>query len=189
MNMSAWSRSRWWGVVVMLSTTLLSIDYVTGPFILFPITFVFPVALAGWFLGRWSAMALAVTLSMARFVWVTAWGIPQFGWLVALVNALVDLVVLVLLGFLVDLVARQQRSLDRRVQTLEGLLPICSFCKKIRKPDGVWEAVEVYVTARSDAQFSHGLCEACIRQHYPEVFATDAHRPVDPGTAPEPAGG
>jgi hypothetical protein len=50
--------------------------------------------------------------------------------------------------------------------TLEGILPICSFCKKIRRPDGEWEGLEVYISERSTAQFSHGLCTTCEREHY-----------------------
>jgi len=44
------------------------------------------------------------------------------------------------------------------IRTLRGLLPICASCKKIRDDEGYWRNLEQYVTADSEAQFSHGLC-------------------------------
>lgn len=62
----------------------------------------------------------------------------------------------------------------QEVAQLEGILPICCFCKKIRREDGEeqndddWVAVEEYVRDRSDAEFSHGICPDCMRTHYPD---------------------
>jgi response regulator RpfG family c-di-GMP phosphodiesterase len=54
------------------------------------------------------------------------------------------------------------------IKTLQGILPICSFCKKIRDDEGYWDRVEVYVEKHSDAEFSHGICPECMKIHYPE---------------------
>ncbi|MBA3029654.1 MAG: hypothetical protein FP816_12735, partial [Desulfobacteraceae bacterium] len=48
------------------------------------------------------------------------------------------------------------------------ILPICSFCKKIRDDKGYWEQVEVYVGDHSHADFSHSICPDCMRINYPE---------------------
>jgi PAS domain S-box-containing protein len=56
----------------------------------------------------------------------------------------------------------------RRVKTLNGLLPICASCKKIRNDGGYWEQVETYIRSRSNAEFTHGICPDCVRQLYPE---------------------
>ena len=48
-----------------------------------------------------------------------------------------------------------------RIQTLEGIVPICSVCKKIRSDDGAWERLEIYVSKHTNAKFSHGFCEQC----------------------------
>lgn len=56
------------------------------------------------------------------------------------------------------------------VKTLRGILPICSYCKKIRDDDGYWNQVEVYIRKRSDANFSHGICPDCMKEHYPEEY-------------------
>jgi PAS domain S-box-containing protein len=52
-----------------------------------------------------------------------------------------------------------------QVKTLRGLLPICSCCKKIRDDQGYWTAVEVYVMAHSQAEFTHGICPDCEREY------------------------
>ena len=47
------------------------------------------------------------------------------------------------------------------VKALRGLLPICSYCKKVRNDGNYWEQIETYVSEHSDAQFSHGICPEC----------------------------
>jgi hypothetical protein len=54
----------------------------------------------------------------------------------------------------------------KEVRTLQGLIPICAQCKKIRDDKGFWQKVEVYLEERSDARFTHGLCEDCIQKLY-----------------------
>lgn len=66
------------------------------------------------------------------------------------------------------LIKELKSALDE-IKTLSGLLPICSHCKKIRDDSGYWLGVEHYIAARSDAQFSHGICPDCMREFYPKV--------------------
>jgi hypothetical protein len=47
------------------------------------------------------------------------------------------------------------------VKQLQGLLPICAYCKRIRNDDNYWEQLESYIGERSGAQFSHGICPEC----------------------------
>jgi len=47
------------------------------------------------------------------------------------------------------------------VKVLRGLLPICSYCKKVRGDENYWEQIESYVSEHSDAQFSHSICPEC----------------------------
>jgi tetratricopeptide (TPR) repeat protein len=56
------------------------------------------------------------------------------------------------------------------VRTLKGLIPICSNCKKVRDDRGFWEAVETYVSDRSDASFSHSICGDCGPLLYPGAW-------------------
>jgi hypothetical protein len=62
-----------------------------------------------------------------------------------------------------------ERSLQRRVKILEGMLPICSHCKNIRNDKGDWERMEAYISRRSEAEFSHGICPSCSDKHYPDM--------------------
>ncbi|AGF78007.1 ABC-type phosphate/phosphonate transport system, periplasmic component [Desulfocapsa sulfexigens DSM 10523] len=56
------------------------------------------------------------------------------------------------------------------IKTLQGILPLCSFCKKVRDDKGYWEQVDVYIHKNSDANISHGICPDCMKEHYPEEY-------------------
>jgi DNA repair exonuclease SbcCD ATPase subunit len=69
----------------------------------------------------------------------------------------------------------QQKTADlqealAQVKQLKGLLPICASCKKIRDDKGYWQSVEHYVSAHSEAQFSHDICPDCMKKLYPAYF-------------------
>jgi len=57
-----------------------------------------------------------------------------------------------------------------KVKVLQGMLPICSYCKKIRDDQGYWNQIEVYISEHSGAEFSHGLCPHCAHTLYPDIF-------------------
>ena len=73
------------------------------------------------------------------------------------------------------LLKRLQVTIDRlentlkEVKILRGILPICSFCKKIRNDNGYWDQVENYVSRHTEAGFSHSVCPDCLAKHYPEL--------------------
>ncbi len=73
--------------------------------------------------------------------------------------ALVTCVVIVLIK--ISIAAYQ-----KRIETLKGIVPICSFCKQIRDDKGYWSQVEEYVAKHTEAQFSHGVCPHCMEKHY-----------------------
>ena len=56
---------------------------------------------------------------------------------------------------------RQLEDALARVKRLQGLLPICSYCKRVRNDQNYWQQVEAYITERSEAAFSHGICPDC----------------------------
>jgi DNA-binding response OmpR family regulator len=58
-------------------------------------------------------------------------------------------------------VAERIVGLQREVNQLQGLLPICCYCKSIRDDKNYWQKVETYLHARTEATFSHGICPAC----------------------------
>ncbi len=65
-----------------------------------------------------------------------------------------------------ELIDRLQAALAE-VKKLSGFLPICSHCKKIRDDQGYWKQIETYIQEHSEAEFSHGICPECLKEHYP----------------------
>jgi YesN/AraC family two-component response regulator len=59
---------------------------------------------------------------------------------------------------------RQLQEALARVNQLHGLLPMCSYCKKIRDDHNYWQQVETYIAKHSDARFSHGICPDCYER-------------------------
>jgi len=55
------------------------------------------------------------------------------------------------------------------IKTLRGLLPICSYCKKIRDDKGYWNRIESYIQDHSGAEFTHGMCPECLKKFYPDL--------------------
>jgi len=76
-------------------------------------------------------------------------------------------------------VAELQAALSN-VKKLHGLLPICSYCKRIRGDDQYWQQVEGYIAEHSEAQFSHGICPACyatVSAELDEISRNKARNP------------
>lgn len=110
---------------------------------------------------------------------VNARFIPEFGWYLIveqaedeatrrifttlLMNLAIGLVVAAVVLVLVSLTIKAYQS---RIETLRGIVPICSFCKQIRDDQGYWSQVEAYVSKHTDATFTHGVCPACKEKHY-----------------------
>jgi phosphoserine phosphatase RsbU/P len=66
--------------------------------------------------------------------------------------------------------ARRLEDAIDRIKTLEGFLPICSYCKKVRDDQSYWQKIEDYIAAHTNAVFSHGVCPACWEKHIrPEI--------------------
>ena len=55
------------------------------------------------------------------------------------------------------------------IKILQGILPICASCKKIRDDQGSWNQIESYIRKHSEAEFSHGICPDCARELYPDL--------------------
>lgn len=85
-------------------------------------------------------------------------------------------------GVMVDITERKKTEAEREqlikelqealaaVKTLRGLLPICSYCKKIRDDKGYYHQIESYIHEHSEAEFSHGICPECAKEHFPDMY-------------------
>jgi hypothetical protein len=152
---------------LLLSAVTLALDYVTGPHIRFPIMFALPVVMASWYRRGPLGMCLALFLSAARLGLAWHWD-PLTPWTMTedMVHFLIHLVVLGTLAYLTATAAQERRALQEQVRVLRGILPICSFCKKIRDREGQWQVLEAYITHYSEAEFSHGVWPSCAQEHY-----------------------
>ncbi len=104
----------------------------------------------------------------------------------------------VVLGTALDVTPRKQVEQENRalieglqealaqVKTLRGILPICSYCKKIRDDQGYWERVESYVSRHTDALFTHGMCPDCFQKAMKEL--EESQRRTRPDEAEAAAG-
>lgn len=63
---------------------------------------------------------------------------------------------------------KQRQELEAaadKIRSLEKLLPICSYCKKVRSDKNYWQEVEVYISEHTDTMFSHSICPSCYEIH------------------------
>lgn len=154
---NAWYSVFW----IVLGIFVLFLECMTGPEIQFPIIYAVPVFLASRYRNvRWG-VGLAVALPLLRMEANLLWGEQTFS-LLLIVNVLIRMAVLAALAVAVDRIM----MLTREIKVLRGILPVCSFCKKIRTDSGEWEQMEAYISARSEAEFSHGFCPDCAEKHY-----------------------
>lgn len=121
--------------------------------------------LAGWGLIFWGIYVLFFPLMP---LWPA--GLPlTFGFLVGFhVLAVVGMTVLIM-----DRMRVRAETIENHAQRLEGLLPICARCKKIRDDQDHWHSIETYIQERPDAEFSHGICPECAKILCPEFRLYD----------------
>lgn len=68
----------------------------------------------------------------------------------------------------------------KRIKRLEGLIPICMYCKKIRNTGEIWQNLEEYLVEHSDASFTHGMCPGCLEEHMNGLHAMfEGKSPLD----------
>jgi K+-sensing histidine kinase KdpD len=56
------------------------------------------------------------------------------------------------------------------IKILRGILPICSYCKRIRSEEEAWAPMETYIHEHSEADFSHTVCPDCLGKHFPDIY-------------------
>src|SRR5258708_3863688 len=118
----------WWVaacVAIIWADYLGGIDY-------FPLLYMVPVVLAAWYSGTGPAIALAVVVTVVRLAFLAA--LPREAGLFSTLGlmTLARGVVVAFIALWFSRLSAIERALEKRVRVLEGLLPICSFCKNIR---------------------------------------------------------
>jgi PAS domain S-box-containing protein len=69
-------------------------------------------------------------------------------------------------GCIIDITSLKQAQ--EEVRRLRGIIPICMHCKGIRNDSGYWTKLEEYIEANADVEFSHSICDNCLKERYPE---------------------
>lgn len=64
---------------------------------------------------------------------------------------------------------QQLQEAIKEIKALRGILPVCSFCKRVRDDQGFWEQVDVYLQRHSRADISHSICPECAKERYPDI--------------------
>lgn len=64
---------------------------------------------------------------------------------------------------------RELQQANAHVRTLQGLLPICMYCKSIRDDSDTWQRLESYISDHSGVMFSHSMCDDCLEKHHPDL--------------------
>lgn len=176
-GVSSPSQYTWRLVGIPLTLIVALLDYFTRNELQVSVLYLVPIALASWKLTRGEAVFVA---SFSALIWfvaetpvlrqtTTVW-IPFLNML-ALFG--VFLTVALILSALREAFAEQKRLIREleealgRVKTLTGLLPMCSWCKKVRDDQGYWKAVEAYIHEHSNAEVTHGICPECRTSFFP----------------------
>lgn len=153
---------------VWMVVAIAALDYSTPGAVQVSALFVLPMAYAAWFGGRrWGFLLAASVVGLrASVVYLNP---PPWSLRISIINVAIRFAVLMLVVWLVDRVAMQRR----RLRILEGLLPICSYCKRIRGDSDEWQQIERYISTHSEAVFSHGVCPTCAKEHYGDLLASN----------------
>lgn len=177
------------GVRTLRKLTVVAVSVIAATLLTFPLVptvihsrdllFIAAVILVSRYEGAIPGICAAL-LSVVVFDWYFDQSPHAFDFAVG--NGL-RIVVFIAVSLLITYLDRQRRRATERlittnaelqkalneVKTLRGILPICAYCKKIRTEPETWMAVENYIRQHSDAEFSHGVCPDCLRQHFPEI--------------------
>ena len=163
--LSALSRTSTYPIIGL---AILLLDLGTGPFLLFPILFVIPVALAAWFCSARLAYTLAFLLPLGRF-FIAAFVDMPYPLVYIVANAFIRIAVLAFMAFLVSRTARQTKELERRVN---DLVTMCAWSHTVEY-QGEWISFEQYLLRRFNINTSHGISPAEVKKAFGELQPND----------------
>jgi K+-sensing histidine kinase KdpD len=170
------SRILWRILGIPLTIVIALLDHAVWRDLNVSVLYLIPIALASWKLGRTESVLVS---AVSACVWFVDHGLssrqtPGLGFL--LLNTLGLFGVFITVGLVLSALrkafADQQRLIGelqealQQVTTLSSLLPICSWCRKVRDDRGYWTAVEAYFQKHSRTEFTHAICPECRVAHF-----------------------
>lgn len=164
------------GITTLLLLLVAWLDYATAPELGFFVFYFIPLVFVAWHGNALWNLCFSV---LASVLWFEAdtytrhlYSSPSISYW----NAGVRLIAFVFVTFMItrmkylfDHERQLNEELSRamaEIKALSGLLSICASCKKIRDQQGAWHQIEVYISKRSAATFSHGICPECMVRLY-----------------------
>ena len=150
---------------VGVAVILLILEYMSGALIQFPIVLVVPVILASWFCAPYIGYIFAVGMAVIRLSFNFFWD-DQLALEPEIIHAIINVCIFLFLAYITGKAVRKTQE----AKLLQGILPVCTFCKMIRDKDDKWYPIEDYIEKYTDANFSHGICPECAQFHYGDIL-------------------
>ena len=156
---------------VAVLAVVTAVDTFTSYELGFSAFYVIPVLIATWGVGTSRGLAFALLSACCWYVADLTSGRPlthefyrfwdSFNHFISF-SLIAVLTGRLKLGFQREQALRENLDLTmKNLRELEGLLPVCAWCKKVRNDEGYWEELEAYLEPRTKAAFSHGICPEC----------------------------
>jgi hypothetical protein len=101
---------------------------------------------------------------------------------ILLTNLFICILITLVVVLLVNL---SVMAYQKRIETLRGIVPICSYCKQIRDDKGYWNQIEAYIRDHSEAEFSHSICPQCASERFPDMKIYDDRKTPENRTGPD----
>jgi hypothetical protein len=182
-----------WTVLVAWLDIRTGLQLKLGPF------YLLPVLLVAWQVGTTAGvLAALVAAAVWRGVEMIWHPEPSLGW-VLFWDASIHLCSFVAISLFVSW-ARSRVMLERalvhnlsellaNVRELEGLLPMCAWCKKVRDDKGYWQQIETYISAHTKADWTHGICPECQAKFMESQDRLEAQQRLEGSSEQEPLSG
>jgi hypothetical protein len=169
------------GFCLLFLFAIAVIDFLTGYKLSFSIFYLAPILLITWSVNRTYGLAFAILSGFLWFLVDIATNPLAADLIYPFWNASVRTGFFLSGVFMLDrlkftfaeqkkLLAELNDSFDQ-IKTLNGLLPICAWCKKIRDDQGYWHQVDAYIAKHSELKFTHGICPYCRERLEKEQLA------------------
>jgi hypothetical protein len=162
-------------VIFLTAVAVLAVVAVVDAFTPFELGFsafyVIPVLIATWGVGTSRGLGFALLSACCWYCLDLTSGRPlthEFYRIWDTLNHLLSYSLVAVVTGRLKLAFQRERALRenldltvKNIKELEGLLPVCAWCKKVRNDEGYWEELEAYLEPRTKAAFSHGICPEC----------------------------
>ncbi len=155
--------------VLIIGVVDFSLGYEFSSFLFYFI----PIAVTGWFAGLLPSVLFSIISAIIWFASDTLSGHPYTHTIAPLWNMIIRFLAFLFVGWTMTKVSTRLHRSEAEVKVLEGLLPICARCKRIRDENGHWHHLEEYIEQHSKTKFTHAYCSECGNRLLAEAGLSD----------------